>query len=33
METKPSLTLDQYSGTYQNEMLGIVTITLVNGQL
>ena len=33
METSPSLTLDQYSGTYQNEMLGIVTITLVNRQL
>lgn len=33
METRPSLTLDQYSGTYQNEMLGIVTITSVNGQL
>lgn len=33
METSPSLTLDQYSGTYQNEMLGSVTIRLVNGQL
>ena len=33
METSPSLTLDQYSGTYQNEMLGSVTISLVNGQL
>ena len=33
METSPSLTLDQYSGTYQNEMLGSVAIRLVNGQL
>mgnify|MGYP001227181722 CR=1 FL=1 len=33
METKPSLTLDQYSGTYQNEMLGVVNVSVVNGQL
>ena len=33
METSPSLTLDQYSGTYQNEMLGVVNVSVVNGQL
>ncbi|MEH6535912.1 MAG: serine hydrolase [Psychroserpens sp.] len=33
METRPSLALDQYSGTYQNEMLGIVNISLVSDQL
>lgn len=33
MGTSLSLTIDQYTGTYLNEMLGIVTITMVNGQL
>ena len=33
MDTSTSLTLDQYSGTYQNKMLGKVNISLVNGQL
>jgi len=33
METSPSLTIDQYTGSYQNEMLGIVNVSLVNGQL
>lgn len=33
LETSPSLTLDQYSGIYQNEMLGIINVSVVNGQL
>ena len=33
MGTSPLLTLDQYSGTYQNEMLGVVNVSVVNGQL
>jgi len=33
LETSTSLSLNQYSGTFQNEMLGIVNVALVNGQL
>ncbi|WP_189663347.1 MULTISPECIES: serine hydrolase [unclassified Polaribacter] len=33
METRPSLILEQYSGTYQNEMLGVVSVSLDKGQL
>lgn len=33
LKTKPSLTLDQYSGTYQHEMFGKVNVSVVDGKL
>ena len=33
LKTNPSLALDQYSGDYQNEMLGTVKVNVLNDQL